>query len=125
MGIWQITRETLRYAHRLYLKDDRDYRRLPERLRPPKKLDLKEIDPAVLTTYAGLIFRNLLDRLHGNAALAVGAYNGGPGKPNMQYEEGVRTAAEHARRIMEQAAALQGRPAAGMHFLASSRGDDQ
>ncbi|MGQ9634203.1 MAG: hypothetical protein ACUVXB_08130 [Bryobacteraceae bacterium] len=24
-GIWQLTRETLRHAHRLYLKDARDY----------------------------------------------------------------------------------------------------
>ena len=24
-GVWQITRETLRYAHRLYTKDGRDY----------------------------------------------------------------------------------------------------
>jgi len=121
VGVWQITRETLRYAHRLYLKDQRDYGRLPEHLRPPKKLDLNEIEPAVLTTYAGLFFRNLVDRLGGDLAKAVGAYNGGPGRPNMQYEAGVRTAAEHARRVMEQAAALNGQPVAEMRFLSSLR----
>ena len=35
IGVWQITRETLRYAHHLYLSDKRDYSLLPERLRPP------------------------------------------------------------------------------------------
>src|SRR5439155_636381 len=33
IGTWQITRETLRAAHQLYLKDQRDYRLLPARLR--------------------------------------------------------------------------------------------
>jgi hypothetical protein len=104
----------------LYLKI-RGTGRLPEHLRPPKKLDLNEIEPAVLTTYAGLFFRNLVDRLGGDLAKAVGAYNGGPGRPNMQYEDGVRTAAEHARRVMEQAAALNGQPVAEMRFLSSLR----
>ena len=121
MGVWQITRETLRYAHRLYLRDKRDYASLPAHLQPPKKLDLNEIEPAVLTTYAGIFFRNLVERLGGNIAKAVGAYNGGPGRPNMQYEAGVRMAAEHARRVMEQAAALRGQPVTEMRFLASLR----
>jgi hypothetical protein len=121
MGVWQITRETLRYAHLLYRADKRDYGRLPEHLRPPKNLDLSEINPAVLTTYAGVFFRNLLDRLGGDVAKAIGAYNGGPGRPNMQYEAGVRSAAEHARRIMEQAAALNGQLVTEMRFLASVR----
>lgn len=125
VGVWQITRETLRYAHRLYLADKRDYSRLPEHLRPPKTLDLSEIDPAVLTTYAGLIFRNLVDRLGGDVPKAVGAYNGGPGRPNMQYEAGVRAAAEYARHVMEQAAALNGEPVAEVRFLSSLRGRDQ
>jgi|SRR5689334_19966221 hypothetical protein len=64
-GVWQITRETLRYAHRLYLRDSREYSRLPARLRPPNELDLGDIESSVLTTYAGLIFRDLLDRCHG------------------------------------------------------------
>ena len=59
-GIWQITRETLRYAHELYLADTRDYSRLPERLRPPQDLNLNDVAPEVLTTYAGLLFRDLL-----------------------------------------------------------------
>lgn len=120
-GVWQITRETLRYAHRLFLKDKRDYSALPERLRPPKELNLNDVSPEVLTTYAGLFFRDLLDRFHGDVAQAVGAYNGGPGNPNVQYEAGVRMVAEYARRILEHTAALQGRPAAGMRFLASAR----
>lgn len=125
VGVWQITRETLRYAHRLYLADKRDYSRLPEHLRPPKILNLDDIDPAVLTTYAGLFFRNLMDRLGGDVPRAVGAYNGGPGRPNMQYEAGVRTAAEHARRVMERAAALNGQPVAEMRFLSSLRSRGQ
>jgi hypothetical protein len=119
-GIWQITRETLRAVHRLYLKDPRDYTALPEHLRPPKELDLSDVPPDVLTTYAGLLFRDLLDRFHGDVALAVGAYNGGPGRPNLRYAAGVQTVAEHARRVMEHAAALRGRPAAGMRFLTSA-----
>ena len=116
-GIWQITRETLRYAHKLYLKDTRDYSLLPPELRPPKEFNPDEVNPEVLTTYAGLLFRDLLDRFHGDVASAVGAYNGGPGNPNPRYEEGVRMVADYARRIMESAAALDGRPAAGMDFL--------
>jgi hypothetical protein len=115
-GVWQITRETLRYAHRLYLKDTRDYSLLPRHLQPPQELNLDELDPAVLTTYAGLFFRDLLDRFEGDLASAVGAYNGGPAKPNPHYEAGVRTVAEHARRVMEHAATLNGHSAAGMQF---------
>lgn len=118
-GIWQITRETLRYAHRLYLKDTRDYYLLPEHLRPPKVLDVGDVHPDVLTTYAGLFFRELLNRFEGDVATAVGAYNGGPGNPNPEYEAGARVVAEHARRLLEHAAALHGRPAAEMRFLTS------
>ena len=120
-GIWQITRETLRYVHKLYLADRRDYSVLPERLRPPHDLNLDEPDPDVLTTYAGLLFRKLLDQFQGNVAAAVGAYNGGPGNPNPRYEEGVRMVADYARRMMQQAAALHGQPAAGMNFLKPGR----
>ena len=107
-GVWQITRETLRYAHRLYLKDKRDYTRLPEHLRPRDTLSVTEVEPAVLATYAGLILRDLFDRFQGNVALAVGAYNGGPRNPNLKYEQGVRAAAGHARGVLERAAALNG-----------------
>ena len=116
-GVWQITRETLRYAHTLYLKDTRDYSQLPPRLHPPKELNPDDVEPAVLTTYAGLLFRNLLDRFHGDVASAVGAYNGGPGNPNQRYEEGVRMVADYARRVLEHAAVLNWRPAAGVNFL--------
>lgn len=118
-GVWQITQETLRYAHRLYLRDSREYSRLPARLRPPKELDLGNIESSILTTYAGLIFRDLLDRCRGDLALAVGAYNGGLGNPNPRYAEGVSMVAEYARHVMEQAAVLNGRSAAGMRFLTS------
>ncbi|MCC6367635.1 MAG: hypothetical protein IT165_29280 [Bryobacterales bacterium] len=118
-GVWQITVETLRHAHKLYLKDDRDYSLLPEHLRPPKKLDVKEVDPAVLTTYAGLLFRELLDKFDGNVTLAVGAYNGGPGNPNLVYERGVRAVAEQARRILEQAAVLNGESVLHMDWILS------
>jgi hypothetical protein len=117
VGVWQITRETLRYVHKLYLRDRRDYSTLPEHLRPPKKLNLDEPDPEVLTTYAGLLFRQLLDRFHGDVATAVGAYNGGPRNPNPRYEEGVRMVAEYARQVLQQATVLRGHPAAGMSFL--------
>jgi hypothetical protein len=116
-GVWQITRETLRYAYKLYLNDTRDYSQLPPALRPPRELNPDDVDPEVLTTYAALLFRDLLDRFHGDVASAVGAYNGGPGNPNPRYEEGVRMVADYARRVMEHAAALNGRPAAGATFL--------
>ena len=60
------------------------------------------------TAYAGLLLRDLLDRFNGDVALAVGAYNGGPGKPNARYEEGVRRVAGYARGVMERVAALNG-----------------
>jgi hypothetical protein len=115
-GVWQITRETLRHTHRLFLADKRDYSRLPDALAPPENLDLDHIHPRVLTTYAGLLFRELLDRCGGNVDIALGAYNGGLGNPNMAYAQGVRAAAEHARSVMEHAALLSG-PVAGRRFL--------
>ena len=66
------------------------------------------VSPDVLTTYAGLLLRDLLDRFDGNVTLAVSAYNGGPGRPNLKYGEGAEKAATHARRVLEQAAALNG-----------------
>lgn len=116
LGVWQITRETLRYVHSLYLADKRDYARLPAHLWPPKEVDLEGRNPRVLTTYAGLLFRHLLDRFHGDVAQAVGAYNGGPGNPNPQYAAGVRHVAEYARRMLERAAVLRGRAVAEMRM---------
>lgn len=105
MGTWQITRETLRAAHQLYLHDKRDYRQLPARLRPPRQLDLNDVGDAVLTTYAGLLLRDLLDHFGGNVEKAIGAYNGGVRTPNQDYASGVKTIADYARRILEHASA--------------------
>ena len=103
MGTWQITRETLRAAHQLYLRDRRDYSQLPPRLRPPRVLDLNNVNDAVLTTYAGLLLRDLLDHFGGNVEKAIGAYNGGVRTPNQDYASGVKTIADYARRILEHA----------------------
>lgn len=73
-GVWQITRETLRHAHRLYLADNRDYTRLAPHLRPGKTLDVNEVEPDVLTTYAGILLRELLDRFGGDVARAVALF---------------------------------------------------
>jgi hypothetical protein len=105
-GVWQITKQSLRYAQRLYLTDKRDYSLLPERLRPTKTLDVNNVDPNVLTTYAGLLLRNLLDYFHGDTEKAVGAYNGGVDKPNLRYAAGVQIVAAYARTMIERAASL-------------------
>jgi hypothetical protein len=106
LGIWQITRETLRFAHSLYRRDDRDYTALPPHLRPDRKLRIDQVPTETLTTYAGLLLRYLLDYFHGDLSLAVGAYNGGPRSPNAGYEVGVRNVAEYARRMLDRAALL-------------------
>jgi hypothetical protein len=105
MGTWQITRETLRAAHQLYLRDKRDYSKLPARLRPSRELDLNNVNDAVLTTYAGLLLRDLLDHFGGDVDKAIGAYNGGVRTPNPAYASGVKTVADYARRILEHASA--------------------
>jgi len=106
IGTWQITRETLRAAHHLYVKDKRDYSLLPARLRPPRVLNLNSVDDAVLTTYAGLLLRGLLDHFGGDVDKATGAYNGGVKTPNPAYAAGVKTVAEYARRVLEHAPTL-------------------
>ena len=116
-GVWQITRETLRYAHALYRKDQRDYSALPEHLRPPAELRMNDVSPLVLTTYAGILLRDLLDRFDGDVTLAVSAYNGGPARPNLRYGAGVHTAASHARRVLEQSAALKGETVVNMQWI--------
>ncbi len=103
VGPWQITRETIRAAHALYLRDKRDYTLLPEHLRPPRELNLNDADGPVLTTYAGLLLRALLDHFHGDVGKAVGAYNGGTVTPNENYASAVRNIAEYARRVLEHA----------------------
>jgi hypothetical protein len=112
IGTWQITRETLRAAHQLYLKDKRDYSLLPARLRPPRVLDLNSVDDAVLTTYAGLLLRGLLDHFGGDVDKATGAYNGGVKDPNPAYAAGVKTVAQYVRRVLEHAPALDDSAAA-------------
>jgi len=116
-GVWQITRETLRYAHKLFLKDERDYTLLPVRLRPAKDLDLNNIDPEVLTTYAGLLFRDLIDRFDGDVVKAAAAYNGGPANPNMRYADGVGLVASYARKVLEGVATLHGQSIADTTFV--------
>jgi hypothetical protein len=103
IGAWQISRETLRAAHQLYLKDKRHYDQLPPRLRPSRELDVNSVDSGVLTTYAGLVLRDLLDRFDGNVDQAIGAYNGGARNPNPAYAAGVKNVALYARRVLEHA----------------------
>lgn len=103
MGTWQITRQTVRAAHQLYLHDKRDYSQLPPRLRPSRELDLDHISDAVLTTYAGLLLRDLLDHFGGDVEKAIGAYNGGVKTPNPNYASSVKNIADYARRILEHA----------------------
>jgi hypothetical protein len=62
----------------------------------------------VLTTYAGLLLRHLLDKTDGDVAKAVGAYNGSLKKPNYQYAAGVEAVALYARDFLERAANLGG-----------------
>lgn len=107
-GPWQITRETLRYVHRLFLQDKRDYSQLPPRLRPPRVLDLNHVDTHVLTTYAGLLLRKLLDSFNGDVEKAQGAYNGGLGSPNLTYSAGVSMVAKYAHRVLSMAAGRKG-----------------
>ncbi len=120
-GVWQITRETLRYAHQLFLRDNRDYSQLPERLRPPQKLEFDLTNPHVLTTYAGLLLRDLLDRFAGDLQKAIGAYNGGFRNPNLQYATGVDQVATYARNILARVAAANGRLVAAAHFVSRPR----
>jgi hypothetical protein len=103
IGTWQISRETLRAAHQLYLRDKRHYDRLPPRLGPARDLDVNSVTNEALTTYAGLVLRDLLDRFGGDVDQAIGAYNGGIRNPNPAYAAGVRNVALYARRVLEHA----------------------
>jgi len=107
VGAWQITRETIRAAHNLYLRDKRDYSLLPEHLRPPRQLDLNSIGGPILTTYAGLLLRELLDHYHGDVQKAIAAYNGGTKTPNSHYAVAVTGIAQYARRVIEHAPILK------------------
>ncbi|MGB7282601.1 MAG: hypothetical protein WBE13_10095 [Candidatus Acidiferrum sp.] len=103
IGTWQISRETLRAAHQLYLIDSRDYDQLPPRLRPTRTLDMNSVSGEMLTTYAGLVLRNLLDRFDGDVDQAIGAYNGGVRNPNPAYAASVKNVALYARKVLEHA----------------------
>jgi len=111
LGVWQITRKELRRAQQLYRKDKRDYAQLPSWLRPPKKLDWDNVEPAVLTTYAGLLLRDLLNRCHDDVVQAAGAYNGTLRHPNLRYAKGVQLVAQYAQRIAGNAAGVDPLPA--------------
>jgi soluble lytic murein transglycosylase-like protein len=78
---------------------------------------MDDVDPLVLTTYAGLLLRDLLDLFKGDAILAAAAYNGGPARPNLRYGAGVERAALHARRVLEQSAALKGEKVVNMTWM--------
>jgi hypothetical protein len=121
VGPWQITRETLRYAHELFLHDKRDYSTLPERLRPLKALKIDDVDTHVLTTYAGVLLRDLLDHFDGDIEKAVGAYNGGISDPNLQYAAGVQQVSLYARKILEQVAARNAATIASTRFVSVAR----
>ena len=78
---------------------------------PPDTLELDVTDPHVLTTYAGLLLRDLLDQFGGDVERAVGAYNGGPRNPNPQYAAGVQMVASYARNVLERVTAVNERSA--------------
>lgn len=110
LGLWQITRETLRYSHKLYLDDTRDYSQLPPHLRPSETLDPDTVPSPLFTTYAGLILRDLIDQTGGDLQKAVGAYNGGLKRPNLKYADGVKTAGDYARHVLQCQLMLDARP---------------
>jgi soluble lytic murein transglycosylase-like protein len=64
---------------------------------------LNSVNSDQLTTYAGLVLRNLLDRFGGDVDQAIGAYNGGARNPNPAYAAGVRNVALYARKVLEHA----------------------
>jgi hypothetical protein len=68
------------------------------------------VDDAILTTYAGLLLRGLLDHFGGDIEKATGAYNGGVKTPNPAYASGVKGVAQYARRVLEHATALNDPP---------------
>jgi len=107
MGIWQITRQSLRYAHELFLCDTRDYSKLPLEFRPTQLLDMNFLSSRVLTTYAVLLLRDLLDYFDGSLFLASAAYNGSKLHPNLEYASGVENVASYARRVLGNTARLK------------------
>jgi hypothetical protein len=108
IGTWQITRQSLRHAHELFLCDTREYSELPLEFRPTQELDMNFLSSRLLTTYAALLLRELLDYFDGNAFLATAAYNGSKQRPNLNYASGVENVASYARRVIGNTAKLNG-----------------
>jgi hypothetical protein len=48
---------------------------------------------------------------------AIGAYNGGPNNPNMLYAEGVTMVADYARKVLQQAALMNGQSIANTRLV--------
>jgi hypothetical protein len=61
-----------------------------------------------VTTYAGLLLRDLLNRFHGGELHAIGAHNGTANRPNLRYAAGVELVANYARRVIAGAAEFDG-----------------
>ena len=108
IGTWQITRQSLRHAHELFLCDTRDYSKLPLEFRPTQDLDMNFLSSRLLTTYAALLLRDLLDYFDGNTYLATAAYNGSKRHPNLNYASGVENVASYARRVIGNTSRLNG-----------------
>ena len=68
--------------------------------RPTQELDMNFLSSRLLTTYAALLLRELLDYFDGNAFLATAAYNGTKLRPNLNYASGVENVASYARRVI-------------------------
>ncbi len=123
IGRWQITRKALRHAQQLYRKDKRDYAQLPPWLVPRQRLDWDDLQPKLMTTYAGLLLRELLDHFQGDVEQASGAYNGTLRHPNLRYAAGVQLVAEYAQRVFGHAAELRPLPTAENNPMPLSIGD--
>lgn len=107
----ELTGEALRHANRLFMAETRDYAALPSHLRPLEQEiageQIAEVRAEVLTTYAGRLFRDLLDRSHGNLGEALAIYKGGPEAPN-RYRVGARRVGLYARKALHDAAIVSG-----------------
>jgi hypothetical protein len=77
----------------------------------------------VLTTYAGLLLRNLLDYFQGDVHKAQGAYNGGRKNPNLGYSSGVATVASYARRVVGLAVGRKGNAVSELSLVVASKAD--
>src|SRR3954469_6482437 len=83
------------------------HEKLPIQPQPTEQLDMNFLSSHVLTTYAALLLRDLLDYFNGNVLLASAAYNGTKLHPNLQYAAGVESVASYARRVIGNTAILK------------------